>query len=103
MSTGCQFGKPLNCTLPAQKTQITFYSDHSLTPTETRQMLFKYIPHSDVPKKKMLQIITELMSMGLVPSPESNLWGAFGIDGVAGATQPVGDPARVAHHYSSIC
>lgn len=43
------------------------------------------------------------MSMGLVPSPESNLWGAFGIDGVAGATQPVGDPARVAHHYSSIC
>lgn len=44
-TTACQSGKPLKCTLPAPKTQITFYSYHSFISTETGQMLSKYIPH----------------------------------------------------------
>ena len=103
MSTGCQFGKPLNCTLPAPKTQITFHSHHSLISTETSQMLFKYVPRSDFPKKNCYKNHQhKIKRMGPVPSPESNLWGAFRVGGVTGATQPIGDPTRIAHHYSTI-
>ena len=45
----------------------------------------------------------EIKRSGPVPSPESDLWGAFPVDGVTGATQPVGDPPGRAHHYPAIC
>lgn len=45
----------------------------------------------------------KLIRIELVPSPESNLWHAFHVDGVTGVSQPIGDPTRIAHHYSTIC
>ena len=106
MPIGCQFGKPLNCTLPAPKIQTAFHSRHSLISTETGPMLSKEVPHSDFPKGKKKCYKNhqhEIKRSGPVPSPESDLWGAFRVDGVTGATQPVGDPTGRAHHYPAIC
>lgn len=45
----------------------------------------------------------KVMRIGLVPSPESNLRGAFRVDGVTGVIQPIGDLTRTAHHYLTNC
>lgn len=65
---------------------------------------FQGVPHSDFPKEKKNATKTASMKLEWDQTTfPSDLWGALRVDGVTGATQPIGDPTGTAHHYPAVC
>lgn len=65
---------------------------------------FSNISHTLISQRENDTKATSMKTeMGLVPSPEGNLRGAFHVDGFPSATEPIGDLARRAHHDPAVC